>query len=159
MSVPPSGRFRVPFGADRSLRWQTALVLNVPPACVTYLRTRSKKPPEKSYDLFDLTSPVSPFVIPVSLFCGPKWEGGKRLPLGVPGGWPCLPQRAAGDSPCAESLHLTLMMLYTAFSRASLEILPRNRFELENIPLLPLYFLPPLLLPPPPPLSRTALKV
>lgn len=33
------------------------LIPNAPPAGVTYLRTRSKKPPEKSYDLFDLTFP------------------------------------------------------------------------------------------------------
>lgn len=145
MSVPPSGRFRVPFGAD-SLRWQTALVLNVPSACVTYLRTRSKKPPEKSYDLFDLTFPSISLCHSCIIIPWPKVRARQALALRCPWRLALPATESCWGSPCVKSLHLLLMMLYTAFSRASLDILPQNRFELENIPLPPFLFLFPFLL-------------
>lgn len=113
---------------------------------MTYLRTRSKKPPEKSYDLFDLTFPSISLCHSCIIIPWPKVRARQALALRCPWRLALPATESCWGSPCVKSLHLPLMMLYTAFSRASLEILLQNRFEVENIPLPPLLFLFPFFL-------------
>lgn len=133
------------------------------PSCVTYLRTRSKKPPEKSYDLFDLTSPSVSLCHSCIIVLWPKVRARQALALRCP--WRlALPATEScwGLSLCRKSPFDFNDVIYSIFQgqfrNTSSEQIRTRKHTSSSSPLL-LPFPSPLHFPPPPPLSRTALKV
>lgn len=86
------------------------LILNVPPAGVTYPRTRSEKAAERATICLTWHSRVFPFVIPGSSFCGRGREQGKLLLSGV-SGWLALHTDSSCRFHVMKSFHLSLILL------------------------------------------------